>query len=97
MIKPGKKVNLTCASELPPSPASLGSMSQNYTGSWRNVKPEVDQSQCIHCGICWKFCPDAAISIENNQFAINYYFCKGCGICAAECPKKCITLVEEGR
>ncbi len=97
MIKPAPKIVVQSAAKLPPSPASLGSMSHNYTGSWRNLKPVIDQSQCIRCAICWKFCPDAAVSIENNQFEINYYFCKGCGICANECPKKCIAMVEEGR
>jgi len=97
MFKPGKKINLTKASEIPPMVCSLGEMTQNYTGSWRNLRPIIDQSKCIRCGICWKFCPDAAIHIENNQFVIDLYFCKGCGICAAECPKQCIAMIEEGK
>ena len=40
---------------------SLGSMLYNKTGAWRNIRPEIDLAECIQCGICWKFCPDASI------------------------------------
>jgi len=92
-----KKIVLSSAKELPYMPMSIGSMLFNKTGSWRNIRPVIDLSQCIQCGICWKFCPDVAIFIDNEFPAVNYDYCKGCGICAEECPVKCITMIEEER
>lgn len=96
-FKPKQKKELTRASELPTMLCSIGDMTWNCTGSWRNMRPVLNQDKCIHCAICWKFCPDMAIYIEDNIFKINYDYCKGCGICASECPKQCITMEEEGK
>jgi len=93
--KSAKKIVLKSADEFPLMPMSVGSMLFNKTGSWRNIRPVIDLSQCIQCGICWKFCPDVAIFIDNELPVVNYDYCKGCGICAEECPVKCITMVEE--
>ena len=72
--------------------------SANYkTGSWRTgKKPIRDEDKCIHCLICWMYCPDGAIIVENEKIiGINYDYCKGCGICENECPKKAITMEVE--
>jgi pyruvate ferredoxin oxidoreductase delta subunit len=90
MAKERKKIDFNKLDELPPMVMSLRSMAANPTGSWRNLKPVIDPSQCIQCTICWKFCPD-------DNPVINLDFCKGCGICAEECPKKCIQMVKEGK
>jgi 2-oxoisovalerate ferredoxin oxidoreductase delta subunit len=45
--------------------------------------------------MCWKFCPDVAIFVENEFPVIDYDYCKGCGICAENCPAKCIKMIEE--
>ncbi|MEM2192662.1 MAG: 4Fe-4S binding protein [Candidatus Hadarchaeales archaeon] len=71
-----------------------GSSEEYETGSWRSIRPVVDESKCTGCGICWMFCPDIAIS-KGKPARINYRYCKGCGICARECPFKAITMVEE--
>jgi 2-oxoisovalerate ferredoxin oxidoreductase delta subunit len=91
------KVTFTSAAEFPTMPMSLGSMLWNKTGTWRNIRPEIKLEDCIQCGICWKFCPDMSIQIENEWPVVDYDFCKGCGICAEECPTKCIAMVEERR
>ena len=72
------------------------------TGSWKYMKPEVDEKKCIGCGTCVKFCPEAVIElqkkekeIEKNQegvAVIDYDFCKGCGVCANVCPTKAIIM-----
>jgi 2-oxoisovalerate ferredoxin oxidoreductase delta subunit len=91
-MKPKKKVEkiiFQSERDVPLMPMSLGSMLYNKTGAWRNIRP------VIECGICWKFCPDVAIYIENEFPVVDLEYCKGCGICAEECPTKCIAMVEE--
>jgi len=66
------------------------------TGDWRSIRPVKDDSKCTKCMICWMFCPEPAISVNDaGAVVINYDYCKGCGICAKECPVKCIKMVEE--
>ncbi len=71
------------------------------TGSWRVVRPVIDNSKCIPakskkmaCFTCWLFCPDNVIT-KTIPPTINYEYCKGCEICAEECPVDAITMVEE--
>jgi len=90
-----EEIKFKSEKDVPLMPMSLGNMLWNKTGSWRNIRPEIDNSNCIQCGICWKFCPDVAIHIENEFPVVDYDYCKGCGICAEECPTKCIAMVEE--
>lgn len=69
------------------------------TGAWRIVRPVVDQSQCVLCGICQKYCPTDVIEIrkdgEPRGVIFDFNYCKGCGICANICPKKCISMSAE--
>ncbi len=59
------------------------------TGDWRSSKPIWTKEGCVHCLMCWVFCPDNAILVEDGKMAgISYDHCKGCGICARECPRK---------
>ncbi len=93
--KNSRKIVFKSEKEFPLMAMSTGSMLHNKTGAWRNIKPVIDLDNCIQCGICWKFCPDVAIFIENELPVINYDYCKGCGICAVECPVKCIKMVKK--
>ncbi len=44
---------------------------------------------CINCLLCWVYCPDMSIQVENGRFkGIDYRYCKGCGVCAQVCPGK---------
>jgi len=73
-----------------------GNAEEYETGSWRTFKPVLDKEACNHCLICWIFCPDTSIVVENEEMVgFDYVHCKGCGICAAECPKKAIEMVLE--
>ncbi len=75
-----------------------GSAAGYKTGTWRTFKPIWDEEKCIHCLLCWLFCPDSAVRVKDGKvLGINYDHCKGCGICAKECPKKvqAITMVLE--
>lgn len=51
---------------------------------------------CLHCDVCMTFCPDVAISKDDQgEYIIDYDHCKGCGICVNECPREAMDLVEE--
>ena len=93
--KKHEKITFASEKDVPMVAMSLGSMLYNKTGAWRNIRPVIDLANCIQCGICWKFCPDMSIEVENEWPVIDYDFCKGCGVCAEECPTKCIAMVEE--
>ncbi|MFX1257519.1 MAG: pyruvate synthase subunit PorD [Promethearchaeota archaeon] len=73
-----------------------GNSMEYKTGSWRAQKPIRNEEKCLHCLVCWIFCPDGAIIVENEKIKeINYDYCKGCGICANECPIQAISMEEE--
>lgn len=73
-----------------------GSASQYETGDWRTEKPIIDLDKCIKDGLCYIYCPDAAIEMNEEGYPeTNLFYCKGCGICAMECPRKAITMIEE--
>jgi len=93
--KKAKKIVFKSADDMPLMICSVGSQTHNLTGAWRNIRPEVDRTKCIKCGICWKFCPEPSIDIVDEWPVVDYDYCKGCGICAEECPSKCIVMVEE--
>jgi len=73
-----------------------GNSEQYETGSWRSARPVRDEDKCTHCLICWVYCPDSSIIVEDGKVkGIDYNHCKGCGICAAECPVNAIVMVNE--
>ena len=69
------------------------------TGTWRSERPEWDPHKCKHCLICWLYCPDSAIRVDENgkMVGIDTDYCKGCGLCAEVCPPKvkAITMKPE--
>ncbi|MEM4700278.1 MAG: 4Fe-4S binding protein [Candidatus Nezhaarchaeales archaeon] len=73
-----------------------GNISESRTGEWRTgLRPIKDQSKCKKCYLCWAFCPDVSIAIEDDDTVIDYYHCKGCGLCSRVCPYGAIAMVEE--
>ena len=74
-----------------------GNSVYNETGGWRSEVPIIDVEKCDGCMLCYFYCPDASIVIENDvATGVDLAHCKGCGICAAECPADAITMsVEE--
>ena len=86
--------------ELPPTPINSESSRKVKTGAWRTWKPVMHADKCISCYICWKFCPDVSVLVDDVEAgsvpSFDYDFCKGCGICARECPKDAIEMVLEG-
>ena len=76
-----------------------GTSRQFPTGDWRQQQPQIDLDKCIHCMLCWLYCPDSSIIASDGRIAeIDLTYCKGCGICAEVCPPKAraIVMVPEG-
>ena len=66
-----------------------GNAAEYETGSWRTFRPTWHEDLCIQCLMCWSYCPDVAIELEEDKVVgIDYAHCKGCGICSFECPVK---------
>lgn len=76
-----------------------GSAREFKTGDWRSQRPIWDSEKCIHCLICFIYCPDSSIKVnsEGKMTGIDLDYCKGCGICAEECPKQAIYMEIEKR
>ncbi len=84
--------------ESKPGPVMRAANSPIKMGDWSTVKP-ILKGKCSACGLCWIFCPDAAISLDeaNRTVRFNFAECKGCGICVKECPLKSIEMAEPDR
>lgn len=56
---------------------------------------EINESQCILCGMCMRSCPPGAIKVDRAglTWEINGYDCVQCGYCVSKCPKKCLSIV----
>jgi len=70
-----------------------GNSVYNETGGWRTYVPVIDTEKCDGCLLCYFYCPDASIIIEDGKaVGVDLAHCKGCGICARECPEDAITM-----
>lgn len=66
------------------------------TGPWRTERPLYDSEKCSQCMICWIYCPDLSIIVDDKVMTgIDYDHCKGCGICARECPRDALVMEPE--
>ena len=66
-----------------------GTAKAYQTGSWRSKRPVVDTEKCVNCLVCWMYCPDNSILVENGKMkGIKLSHCKGCGICAHNVQSK---------
>jgi len=72
---------------------TLGNSITKKTGTWRTATPVINYSKCTRCTICFVYCPDACISLDDDLVPrIDYDNCKGCLICFTECPVKAISV-----
>jgi Pyruvate/2-oxoacid:ferredoxin oxidoreductase delta subunit len=56
-----------------------------------------DSTKCTGCKKCEKYCPTAAITVENKQASIDSRKCIGCGQCVHQCTVSAVALVENQR
>lgn len=52
--------------------------------------PSVDREKCQACGICAKWCPESAITVESGFALIDSDACIGCGYCICLCREAAI-------
>ena len=67
------------------------------TGTYRTgLRPEVEPADCVDCLLCWLYCPDTAVLLEDGRFrGFDLEICKGCEICSEICPTGAIAMVAE--
>ena len=81
-----------------PSIYATGNTPQRKTGSWRQFRPVLEKEKCSRCWLCFVSCPEAAISLDADEYAIvDYDVCKGCLLCAHECPTHAFRIEPEHR
>jgi pyruvate ferredoxin oxidoreductase delta subunit len=72
-----------------------GNSLEYITGDWRVKYPYLDKKICINCLICYIYCPEKCIEVDDDKIGeINLKYCKGCGICATECTKGAIRMIK---
>lgn len=83
--------------DLPSEPVAVQNTEDIITGTWRSIRPVVNEDKCIRCYMCWKYCPDMSIIVqkEGDYPTVDLDHCKGCGICSNECPRGAIKMQRE--
>lgn len=61
--------------------ASVGGKFELHSSS----QPVIDESKCIGCRVCEKYCRHDAIKVTDRKAHIDYDKCVGCGQCVAVC------------
>jgi uncharacterized protein (DUF362 family)/NAD-dependent dihydropyrimidine dehydrogenase PreA subunit len=56
------------------------------------LRPKVDESRCIVCGVCIEQCPVQALSLVNDLPQVDPARCIVCFCCQEMCPEKAISL-----
>jgi pyruvate ferredoxin oxidoreductase gamma subunit len=81
-----------------PSIYAVGNSPERRTGNWRQFRPVLRPELCTRCWICFVRCPEAAISLDANDYPlVDYDQCKGCLLCVHECPTHAFTVEKEVR
>jgi 2-oxoacid:acceptor oxidoreductase delta subunit (pyruvate/2-ketoisovalerate family) len=69
-----------------------GSATLRETGNWRTERPMIELAKCKRCFLCYLYCPEAAITLDSENFPhVDYDHCKGCMICYEECPTDAVS------
>lgn len=65
-------------------------------GIIRACTPVLDSEACSCCAICYKVCPDRAITMERQGPVIDHTKCMQCGMCVAKCSERALSCHEDG-
>jgi ferredoxin len=52
-------------------------------------------SDCDACGLCVRYCPHEALTLDGSRLEVDGTRCTGCGLCAEACPPAAL-VVEPG-
>lgn len=66
-----------------------------YLAKYSYLKPVIDKSQCINCGLCSRTCKSSCIDSKNH--AIDYSRCVACMNCIESCNKGAIKYCHPTR
>ena len=79
-----------------PSIYASANTPERRTGSWRQFRPVLEADKCNRCWLCFVWCPEAAIVLDDEEYPhVNYDVCKGCLLCAHECPTGAFRVERE--
>lgn len=65
-------------------------------GIIRASTPALDASQCNCCSLCYRACPDQAITMTDDGPVFASDMCMDCGLCVLKCRERAIHPAEEG-
>lgn len=71
-----------------PQIADVGLMGQE--------RPQLDEADCIGCGLCVEACAEAVFSLANSHLSMDESRCVGCGACMRVCPTVALTPAATG-
>ena len=77
-------------------PNSCGISHINDLGFLGEVKPRIDDKNCIGCEICVPVCKVAAMEMDGSLVTIDDDMCKHCGQCISICPFDAIIEEQKG-
>lgn len=79
-----------CLKNLGMGGASIAGKRDQHSGS----RPQVEESNCIGCGLCTTQCAYSAVRVHDGKAHVDHSLCVGCGRCVGVCPQKTIHFLE---
>jgi len=64
----------------------------NAKDFYSGLLAEINQDECIQCGMCADVCRFDAIPVIDGKYVVDPLSCEGCGYCPRVCPANCIDM-----